>query len=120
MRQSILITGAASGIGRETAIYFAEKGWFVGLFDINMSGLENLADQIGQDRCFVHAASSSCGVDMESHPKKKNPLVNSIEIIADTLQSGTFFKASYYETLYATKPELVSAVPESDKIGFDE
>ena len=29
-RQSIFITGAASGMGRETARLFAGKGWFVG------------------------------------------------------------------------------------------
>jgi NAD(P)-dependent dehydrogenase (short-subunit alcohol dehydrogenase family) len=32
-RKSIFITGAASGIGRATATLFAERGWFVGLFD---------------------------------------------------------------------------------------
>ena len=37
-RKSIFITGAASGIGRATAILFAEKGWFVGAFDVNQPG----------------------------------------------------------------------------------
>jgi NAD(P)-dependent dehydrogenase (short-subunit alcohol dehydrogenase family) len=34
MMKSIFITGAADGIGRETALYFTGKGWFAGLFDI--------------------------------------------------------------------------------------
>ncbi|MEM7491849.1 MAG: SDR family NAD(P)-dependent oxidoreductase, partial [Pseudomonadota bacterium] len=34
-RKSIFITGAASGIGAETARHFARKGWFVGLYDID-------------------------------------------------------------------------------------
>lgn len=38
-RKSIFITGAASGIGRATAQLFVERGWFVGLFDINAGGL---------------------------------------------------------------------------------
>jgi NADP-dependent 3-hydroxy acid dehydrogenase YdfG len=41
-KKSIFITGAASGIGKATAIYFAKMGWEVGLFDINEDGLENV------------------------------------------------------------------------------
>lgn len=39
MRKSIFITGGGSGIGRATAQYFAQKGWFVGLADIDQTGL---------------------------------------------------------------------------------
>jgi NAD(P)-dependent dehydrogenase (short-subunit alcohol dehydrogenase family) len=42
-QKSIFITGAGSGIGRATAQLFAERGWFVGLFDINPQGLEETA-----------------------------------------------------------------------------
>jgi len=42
MPKSIFITGAASGIGRATAILFAQKGWFVGIADINAAGLHEL------------------------------------------------------------------------------
>ncbi|MBQ73731.1 MAG: short-chain dehydrogenase [Gammaproteobacteria bacterium] len=38
--KSIFITGGGGGMGLETGRYFAEKGWFVGLFDINESILE--------------------------------------------------------------------------------
>ncbi len=48
-RKSIFITGAASGIGKETALLFAEKGWFVGLFDLNEDGVKQLSKQIGND-----------------------------------------------------------------------
>jgi NAD(P)-dependent dehydrogenase (short-subunit alcohol dehydrogenase family) len=37
--KTIFITGAASGIGRATARLFAERGWFVGLYDLNREGL---------------------------------------------------------------------------------
>ena len=47
MTKSIFITGAASGMGLATAEYFAEKGWFVGAFDVNADGLENLRAKIG-------------------------------------------------------------------------
>lgn len=53
VKKSIFITGAASGIGRETALYFAEKGWFVGAFDVNEPALVDLCDQLGHESsCF--------------------------------------------------------------------
>jgi NAD(P)-dependent dehydrogenase (short-subunit alcohol dehydrogenase family) len=42
-QKSIFVTGAGSGIGRATAQLFAERGWFVGLSDINPQGLEETA-----------------------------------------------------------------------------
>jgi NAD(P)-dependent dehydrogenase (short-subunit alcohol dehydrogenase family) len=52
-RKSIFITGAASGIGRATAVLFAQKGWFVGAFDVNESGLASLTQEIGSDNCMT-------------------------------------------------------------------
>ena len=46
MTKSIFITGAASGIGKATAISFAKQGWHVGLFDINEEGLKEVANLI--------------------------------------------------------------------------
>ena len=51
-RKSIFITGAASGIGRETALLFARKGWFVGAFDLNEAGLAALKAEIGADNAL--------------------------------------------------------------------
>lgn len=48
-RKSIFITGAASGMGRETALLFARKGWFVGAFDVNRAGLDTLEAELGAD-----------------------------------------------------------------------
>ena len=42
-RRSIFITGAGSGIGRATALLFAERGWFVGALDVDEAALERLA-----------------------------------------------------------------------------
>lgn len=52
-RQSIFITGAASGMGRETARLFAGQGWFVGGFDVNEAGLSDLQAELGTDNCLV-------------------------------------------------------------------
>jgi NAD(P)-dependent dehydrogenase (short-subunit alcohol dehydrogenase family) len=50
-RKSIFITGAASGMGRETAKLFVGKGWFTGLHDINAEGLKTLEQELGSDNC---------------------------------------------------------------------
>lgn len=48
-RRSILITGAASGIGRATARLFARTGWFVGCLDVNAAALDALRDELGAE-----------------------------------------------------------------------
>ena len=58
-RKSIFITGAASGIGKATALLFAEKGWYVGAVDLNEKGLTALSDEIGEDNCFIHVLDVS-------------------------------------------------------------
>lgn len=49
--KTIFITGAGSGIGREVAKRFADKGWFVGLYDINEQSVKALAEGFGEERC---------------------------------------------------------------------
>lgn len=51
--KAIFITGAASGMGLETARLFHRNGWFVGGFDVNADGLAALASELGADRCMT-------------------------------------------------------------------
>jgi len=46
-RKAIFVTGAASGIGRACAELFASRGWFVGLYDVNVEGVAALAASLG-------------------------------------------------------------------------
>ncbi len=46
-RKSIFITGAASGMGRETARLFANRGWYVGAYDVQADLLASLKTEIG-------------------------------------------------------------------------
>ena len=52
-RKAIFITGAASGMGLETARLFAQNGWFVGGYDVNAEGLQRLEAELGADNCVV-------------------------------------------------------------------
>jgi len=52
-RHCIFITGAASGMGRSTAVLFADKGWFVGAYDVDEEGLGTLRDELGAERCLT-------------------------------------------------------------------
>jgi NADP-dependent 3-hydroxy acid dehydrogenase YdfG len=53
LAKSILITGAASGIGLATARLFAREGWLVGAIDVNADALEALGNELGSERAFV-------------------------------------------------------------------
>lgn len=47
MNKTILVTGAASGIGKATALLFGRRGWFVGCYDVDVDGARRVADELG-------------------------------------------------------------------------
>lgn len=46
MQRSVFITGAATGIGRATALLFARRGYLVGGYDVDESGLQLLSGDV--------------------------------------------------------------------------
>jgi NAD(P)-dependent dehydrogenase (short-subunit alcohol dehydrogenase family) len=64
-RKSIFITGAASGMGRETARLFKQKGWFIGGYDVNDDGLSALEKELGADNCIVRRLDVTDKADYE-------------------------------------------------------
>ena len=53
-RKAIFVTGGASGIGREIALYFAGRGWYVGLGDIDEAGMCETLSVMGEGNGFRH------------------------------------------------------------------
>lgn len=91
-RKNIFVTGAASGIGRETARLFAEHGWFVGLFDVNMDGLAAVRDEIGADNCCVQEVDvtdpTSVQRAVETYLQQTNGRMDVLFACAGILQMG--------------------------------
>lgn len=54
LRRAIFITGGGSGIGREVALYFAERGWFVGIADISEQGMQDTLGLIQGGFKYAH------------------------------------------------------------------
>ncbi|GAB5482551.1 MAG: SDR family oxidoreductase [Parasphingorhabdus sp.] len=53
-QKSIFITGGASGLGREVARYFAGKGWYIGIADINDAGMAETASLLPEGQSSIH------------------------------------------------------------------
>lgn len=51
--KTILITGAASGIGHALALRMLHQGWYVGLLDLNGKALEAFAQEWGEHQLFI-------------------------------------------------------------------
>ncbi len=53
-RKAIFITGGGSGIGREIAILFGERGWFVGLGDVDELGMQETESLLPGGFSYAH------------------------------------------------------------------
>jgi len=93
-RKCIFISGAASGIGRETALYFASRDWFVGATDVNSQGLETLQADIGPENCHCTimdvTLADSVAAAMESFAAKTNGSMNLLFNNAGFVKFGRF------------------------------
>jgi NAD(P)-dependent dehydrogenase (short-subunit alcohol dehydrogenase family) len=65
-RQAIFITGAASGMGRETAKLFASKGWLVGATDVSLDGLKTLEQELGSENVWISRLDVTSKVDFDA------------------------------------------------------
>ncbi len=52
-KPGVFISGAAAGIGQASARLFAARGWLVGLYDVDLAGVQALADELGADQAIA-------------------------------------------------------------------
>ncbi|HHO54970.1 MAG TPA: SDR family oxidoreductase, partial [Trueperaceae bacterium] len=65
-----IVTGAASGIGRATALRLAADHGHVAIFDINLKGAQVVAEQINNEYGFKRAMAVNCDVTNEKEVEK--------------------------------------------------
>ena len=53
-RKAIFISGGGSGIGQAVAVLFGQRGWFVGLGDIDKAGMKATEEMIGNGFVYSH------------------------------------------------------------------
>jgi NAD(P)-dependent dehydrogenase (short-subunit alcohol dehydrogenase family) len=113
-RKSIFITGAASGMGRETAKLFAGHGWFVGAFDVNMEGLQTLEQEIGADNCLVRKLDVTSKADFDgaiaSFAEETGGKLDLLFSNAGIGESGWFEDVPYEAALRVIQVNLVGVV----------
>lgn len=57
---TVLVTGAAAGIGRAVALTSARQGWTVGAYDVDEAGLATLATEVeGRGGTAARSTSTS-------------------------------------------------------------
>src|SRR5437660_1616769 len=88
--RTALVTGAAQGMGRATAIAFAEAGADVLITDINAAGLQATAETIGAlGRRAVPVAGDITSIDfVKSIYAQLDPAFGKIDVVANIAGPG--------------------------------
>jgi NAD(P)-dependent dehydrogenase (short-subunit alcohol dehydrogenase family) len=100
--QSVLITGAASGIGRETAFAFAQQGAALELVDLDRDGLERtalLARNLGA-QAHTHVADVASAEAMEQLAERVHQRVPALDVLINN--AGVGVAGSFVGTDLAT------------------
>ena len=111
--RSILITGAASGIGRATALLFSEQGWRVGGYDVDDVALERLAKDLAPSGGITghldvtdKAAFDAVVADFDSRMGRLDVLHNN----AGIAHSGWFDDVPHADAMRIIQVNLIGVV----------
>jgi NAD(P)-dependent dehydrogenase (short-subunit alcohol dehydrogenase family) len=97
--KTALVTGAASGIGKATAIAFAERGADLFLCDLNEAGLketEAMARALGR-RAWIRRVDVSRRDEVEAFAREVHSQVEAVDILMNN--AGVGLGASFQESL---------------------
>ena len=76
-KKTVIVTGAAHGIGEALVEKYISKGYFVGMFDINLEKLENLYNKFGSENCIYSYCDISDKNSLEQAIEKFKKITNS-------------------------------------------
>ena len=87
-----LITGAASGIGRATALRFAAEGARLALCDLNEDALRAVAEETGLDAAglFLRAVDVADGAAMEGFVRDAAGALGGLDVLVNNAGIGSF------------------------------
>ena len=98
-----IITGAGSGIGRATALLFAQEGAALSISDVDMEGLENITTKIREmgTRVLASRADISNGKEVNEMVDKTIAEFGRVNILVN-IAGYVYFKGRYF---YRMDPE---------------
>lgn len=108
--ETILVTGAGHGIGRELALQLAELGATIICWDINVHNNTSVVEQIRRTdgESFGYTVDVSIREDVASASRELMRNVSEVSMVVSN--AGTFTTGS----LYTLKPDIISRVLETN------
>lgn len=87
-----IVTGAASGIGKATALRLGEEGCVLVLADINDEAGQQIANDVGGTAFYIHC-DVSCPEQVESLVKTAADRAGRLDILVNNAGTGTYGKS---------------------------